>query len=107
MSAQLDEEFRDFMHGRWPAMVRLAYALTGDLGHAEDVAQAAFARAYAAWARVTRAGDPEAYLRRIVGNENHRLFRKRRVAEDLPGELPDSGATVYMPDPHAQLLAAR
>jgi len=29
MSAQLDEEFRDFMHGRWPAMVRLAYASGG------------------------------------------------------------------------------
>jgi hypothetical protein len=28
MNAQLDEEFRDFMHSRWPAMVRLAYALT-------------------------------------------------------------------------------
>jgi RNA polymerase sigma-70 factor (sigma-E family) len=87
-------------------MVRLAYALTGDLGHAEDVAQAAFARAYAAWARVTRAGDPEAYLRRIVVNENHRLFRKRRVAEDLPGELPDSGVTVDLPDPDTELLAA-
>ena len=34
MSAQLDEEFRDFMHGRWRAMVRLAYGLTGDQGHA-------------------------------------------------------------------------
>ena len=40
MGAQLDEEFRDFMQHRWPAMVRLAYALTGGLGHAEDVAQA-------------------------------------------------------------------
>ncbi len=29
MSAQLDTEFREFMHGRWPAMIRLAYALTG------------------------------------------------------------------------------
>ena len=106
MAATADEDFREFMRGRWPAMVRLAYALTGDLGHAEDVAQAAFARAYAAWARVTRTGDPEAYLRRIVVNENHRLFRKRRVAEDLPGELPDSGVTVYMPDPHTELLAA-
>jgi hypothetical protein len=44
MSAKLDGEFRDFMHARWPAMVRLAYGLTGDQGHAEDVAQAAFAR---------------------------------------------------------------
>ena len=70
MSARSDEEFRDFMRGRWPAMVRLAYGLTGDLGHAEDVAQAAFARAYASWSRVARTGDPDAYVRRIVINEN-------------------------------------
>jgi RNA polymerase sigma-70 factor (sigma-E family) len=86
-----DDEFRDFMRGRWPATVRLAYGLTGDLGHAEDVAQAAFARAYASWGRVTRTGDPDAYLRRIVVNENRRRFRKRRVAEDLPGTLPERG----------------
>jgi DNA-directed RNA polymerase specialized sigma24 family protein len=36
-------------------MVRLAYALTGDQGYAEDVAQAAFARAYASWPKVSRA----------------------------------------------------
>jgi RNA polymerase sigma-70 factor (sigma-E family) len=91
VDATEDEEFRDFMRGRWPATVRLAYGLTGDLGHAEDVAQAAFARAYASWGRVTRAGDPDAYLRRIVVNENRRRFRKRRVAEDLPGTLPERG----------------
>src|SRR6266700_790037 len=106
MSAQLDTEFREFMHGRWPAMVRLAYGLTGDLGHAEDVAQAAFARAYASWGRVTRTGDPDAYLRRIVVNENHRRFRKRRVAEDLPGALPDPGIADFAPDSRAELLAA-
>jgi hypothetical protein len=32
MSEQADEEFREFMSGRWPAMVRLAYGLTCDLG---------------------------------------------------------------------------
>ena len=56
MNAKLDGEFREFMHARWPVMVRLAYGLTGDQGHAEDVAQAAFARAYASWPRVSRAG---------------------------------------------------
>jgi RNA polymerase sigma-70 factor (sigma-E family) len=91
MRAQLDEEFRDFMHGRWPAMVRLAYALTGDQGHAEDVAQTAFARAYASWPKVRRTGSPEAYVRRIVINENLNRFRKHRVAERLTGTLPDSG----------------
>jgi len=87
VSAGPDEEFTDFMRGRWPAMVRLAYALTGDTGHAEDIAQAAFARAYAAWGRVSRAGDPDAYVRRIVINENRKRFRKHRVPEDLHGDL--------------------
>ena len=89
MSAKSDEEFGDFMRGRWPAMVRLAYGLTGDLGHAEDVAQAAFARAYASWSRVARTGDPDAYVRRIVINENNTRFRRRRVAESLVDAVPE------------------
>lgn len=75
-----DEEFDGFMRGRWPAMVRLAYALTGDAGHAEDLAQTAFARAYASWGRVRRAGDPDAYVRRIVINTHRSRFRKHRVS---------------------------
>ena len=89
MSAESDEQFREFMRGRWPAMVRLAYGLTGDLGHAEDVAQAAFARAYASWARVAGTGDPDAYVRRIVINENNSRFRRRRVTERLVDAVPE------------------
>jgi RNA polymerase sigma-70 factor (sigma-E family) len=89
VSAESDEQFREFMRGRWPAMVRLAYGLTGDLGHAEDVAQAAFARAYASWSRVARTGDPDAYVRRIVINENNTRFRRRRVAESLVDAVPE------------------
>jgi preprotein translocase subunit SecD len=33
MGVESDEEFRDFMRGRWSAMVRLAYTLAGDQGH--------------------------------------------------------------------------
>ena len=93
MSAESDEEFREFMRGRWPAMVRLAYGLTGDLGHAEDVAQAAFARAYASWSRVSRTGDPDAYVRRIVINENNSRFRRRRVKESLVDAVPEPVGT--------------
>jgi len=70
-------------------MVRLAYALTGDQGHAEDVAQAAFARAYAYWPKVRRTGNPEGYVRRIVINENRNRFRRPRVAERLT-DAPES-----------------
>jgi RNA polymerase sigma-70 factor (sigma-E family) len=96
-----DEEFDGFMRGRWPAMVRLGYALTGDTGHAEDLAQAAFARAYASWGRVRRAGDPDAYVRRIVINEHRNRFRKRRVPEELRGDLADAppGGQVAGPGP--------
>ena len=90
MSARQDTEFREFMHARWPAMVRLAYGLTGDQGHAEDVAQAAFARAYASWPRVRRSGDPDAYVRQIVINENRNRFRKHRVPERLTDSPPES-----------------
>src|ERR1700744_3346427 len=81
VSTGSDEEFDGFMRGRWAAMVRLAYALTGDAGHAEDVAQAAFARAYAAWGRGSRAGDPEAYVRHIGINAHRSRFRRLRVPE--------------------------
>ena len=103
-----DEEFREFMLVRWPAIVRLAYGLTGDLGQAEVVAQAAFARAYASWGKVTRPGGPDAYLWRNVVNENQRRFRGQRVAEDLPATLPDQGVadTADAPDQRAALLAA-
>ncbi len=92
MNAKLDGEFREFMRARWPVMVRLAYGLTGDQGHAEDVAQAAFTRAYVSWPRVRRSGDPEAYVRQIVVNQNRNRFRKHRVAERLTDSPPDSGA---------------
>ena len=106
MSAESDEEFREFMRGRWAATVRLAYGLTGDTGHAEDVAQDAFARAYASWGRVSRAGDPQAYVRRIVINEYRRRFRKQRVAEELPGVLPDAGTAPPGPEERSALLDA-
>jgi RNA polymerase sigma-70 factor (sigma-E family) len=92
VSAESDEQFQEFMRGRWPAMVRLAYGLTGDLGHAEDVAQAAFARAYASWPRVQATGDPDAYVRRIVINCNNTRFRKRRVTERLVDAVPEPAA---------------
>jgi RNA polymerase sigma-70 factor (sigma-E family) len=86
------DEFGQFMAARWPGLVRLAYGLTGDRWLAEDVAQAALASAYAAWWRVRRADDPDAYVRRILVNTSNRRFRRRRVTEHArePAELPDT-----------------
>jgi RNA polymerase sigma-70 factor (sigma-E family) len=89
MDTTADAEFSDFMHGRWSQLVRLGYGLTGDLQLAEDLAQTAFAKAYASWARVRRADNPDAYLRRVVVNANRSRFRKIRVGEVLTETVPD------------------
>ena len=98
MSDTADAEFTEFMHGRWSQLVRLGYGLTGDLQLAEDLAQTAFARAYASWHRVRRADNPDAYLRRIVLNANRNRFRKRRVGEVLSGSVPDVATAVDSAD---------
>ena len=108
MNAEQDGEFRKFMHARWPVMVRLAYGLTGDQGHAEDVAQAAFARAYVSWPRVRRSGDPDAYVRQIVINQTRNRFRRHRVAERLTDSPPEPAAedAVREYDERSALVAA-
>ena len=92
MSDQADAEFRDFMAARWPGLVRLSYGLTGDQALAEDLAQTALVKAYAAWPRVRRADSPDAYVRRIVINTNGGRMRSRRFSEHLMPSLPDHGA---------------
>jgi RNA polymerase sigma-70 factor (sigma-E family) len=104
------QEFGQFMTARWPGLVRLAYGLTGDRWLAEDVAQAALASAYAAWWRVRRADDPDAYVRRILINTSNRRFRRRRVAEQVhqPEQLPDAAVAdpAELIGQHSALLAA-
>jgi len=95
MDAASDTEFGDFMSARWPGLVRLSYGLTGDRQAAEDLAQTALARAYAAWPRVRRADDPDAYVRRILLNVNFSRLRPRRFTEQLTADPPDHGT----PDP--------
>jgi RNA polymerase sigma-70 factor (sigma-E family) len=63
--------------------------LTGDRHDAEDLAQAAFERACAAWGRVRRADNPDAYLHRVLVNCHRSRFRKRRVAEHPVAAMPE------------------
>jgi DNA-directed RNA polymerase specialized sigma24 family protein len=83
-----ETEFSGFMHSHWLQLVRLAFALTGDRGLAENLAQTALARAYASWPKICRSGDPDAYVRRVLVNANRSRFRKHRVAEQLTAPCP-------------------
>ena len=90
MGSAPEDEFTAFMLGRWASLVRFGYGLTGDLGLAEDLAQTALSRACAAWPRVRRAADPDAYVRKIMINSNRSRFRRRRVTEYLTPEPPQA-----------------
>ena len=101
-------EFTEFMIGRWHAFVRFGYGLTGDAGLAEDLAQTALARAYAAWPKVRLTADPDAYVRRIMVNSNRNRFRGRRVPEYLTESPPDVavGGQLDADDDTTELRAA-
>jgi RNA polymerase sigma-70 factor (sigma-E family) len=101
------EDFGAFAESRWPGLVRLAFGLTGDRWAAEDIAQATLARAYVAWRRVSRADDPDAYLRRILVNTSNRRFRRQRVAEQS-GDPPEAvvAGPADLVDERTTLLAA-
>jgi RNA polymerase sigma-70 factor (sigma-E family) len=83
-----EQEFDAFVASRLPRLVRFAFALTGDLGHAEDVVQTALAKTYSATRR-HGLDDPEAYVRRAVVTANLSRFRRRRVVEDLVDVVPE------------------
>jgi RNA polymerase sigma-70 factor (sigma-E family) len=85
-----DEDFGAFVAARSPALVRTAFLLLGDRGLAEDLVQSALAKAYRHWGRVTAAGSPEAYVRRIMINERRSWWR-RNPGREVLGPVPDRG----------------
>jgi RNA polymerase sigma-70 factor (sigma-E family) len=77
------EGYREFVLARGPALSRAAYLLTGDRSAAEELTQAALVKAALRWRRVIATGNPEAYVRRILVNENiswWRRFGRRELA---------------------------
>jgi RNA polymerase sigma-70 factor (sigma-E family) len=89
-----EQEFREFVHARTPALSRTAYLLTGDAHLAEDLVQTALFKAARAWHRID--GDPEPYVRRIIYTQNVSWWRSRRLKEtalgsyDAPSVAADS-----------------
>jgi RNA polymerase sigma-70 factor (sigma-E family) len=90
---RVDPSFDEFVRARSSALLRTAYLLTGDLGHAEDMLQTALLRAARHWPRAREA--PDAYLRRVLVNLSHdrlrHLFRRPREAP-LPPETRDGAS---------------
>ncbi|MEY9892424.1 RNA polymerase sigma-70 factor (sigma-E family) [Catenulispora sp. MAP12-49] len=92
MRPEDEDEFRRFTAARWPGLVRTAYLLTGDLGHAEDLAQNTLIKAYRSWHRVRGVEDVDAYVRKILVNANRSRFRSKRPVEYSVATVPEHPA---------------
>jgi RNA polymerase sigma-70 factor (ECF subfamily) len=96
--------FEELYAGCCARLVRQLYPLTGDIGASQDLAQEAFARAYARWDRVSTLDDPEAWVRtvafRLAVSRWRRLrsgvvaYRRHGVTASTPELSPDHVALV-------------
>ena len=89
MRARDEDAFRDFVVGRSPSLLRTAYLLTGDWGHAEDLLQTSLAKVYRAWSRLRDHDNLDAYVRRVMVNTQTTWWRRAWKAEQPTGSLPD------------------
>ena len=87
-----DAEFTEFVQASWPGLYRTAYLLLGDRELAEDLAQTALAKTYAAWSRIDDRAAAPAYARRTLVNTASSWFRKKGWRNELPTEsIPEAG----------------
>lgn len=96
---RIDPAFESFVSARSPVLLRAAYLLTGDYGHAEDILQTALMRLARHWPAAREA--PEAYVRTVLANlarDRYRLLRRRpretSLSEPSVGHKPTAESGV-------------
>ena len=89
------ESFDAYVAARYASLTRTAYLLTGHHHDAEDLVQSALLKAVAVWKRIE--DSPDAYVRRIMVNDNVSRWRRHRgrevVVQSVPEHAPVGTAT--------------
>jgi len=84
-----EDEFREYVRARGPALLRQAHQLTGHPLDAEDLLQNALTKTYFAWDRIEDRSALDGYVRRAMVNINISQWRRRRLEEYPSDELPE------------------
>jgi RNA polymerase sigma-70 factor (sigma-E family) len=94
MSEGSDVDYLDYVHGRIPALRRVAYLLCGDEHQADDLVQETITKLYARWPRISAVDNVDAYthtmLVRAFLDEKRRGWWRVR----LFGSPPERAASV-------------
>lgn len=94
-----DPPFEQFVATRSQSLVRFAFVLCGGDAHrAEDLVQAALAKVWRRWARIVDGGHPEAYLRRVIVNQELSWRRRRASTEAVTAFVPERGQVADVAD---------
>jgi RNA polymerase sigma-70 factor (ECF subfamily) len=75
--ADAADAFASFYHQQYRSIRAMTWALTGDLGAAEDVTQEAFLRAHQRWDSISGYDEPGAWVRRVAINLATSVLRRR------------------------------
>src|SRR5687768_2271257 len=89
MAEEDDAGFRQFVVTHRQALLRTAYLLTGDRGHAEDLVQTALLKTCRHWRRVAGTGDPTAYVRRVLVTTATSWRRRLLTTEQVIDAVPE------------------
>jgi RNA polymerase sigma-70 factor (sigma-E family) len=84
-----EQEFCDYVRSRRPVLLGIAIGLTGNRADAEDLTQAALAKTYLAWDRISDHAALDGYVRRAMVNTHISWWRRRRLEEYPTDEMPD------------------
>ncbi|MEU5859901.1 SigE family RNA polymerase sigma factor [Nonomuraea sp. NPDC047529] len=87
-----EEEFREYVTARGPALLRAARQLTGHPLDAEDLLQSALAKTYLAWGNIEDRKALDGYVRRAMVNINISQWRRRKLEEYPSDDLPEVAA---------------
>ena len=75
-----EQDFTAFYDATWSRTVACAYAVTGNLAAAEDVAQEAYTKAWPRWSTLTSYDDPGAWVRQVATRQAISRWRRLRTA---------------------------
>jgi RNA polymerase sigma-70 factor (sigma-E family) len=97
-----DPSFREYVATRSASLLRMAYLLTHNRADAEDLVQAALAKAYQAWDRIEDRGAVDGYVRRAMVNTHISWWRRRRVEEYPTDDIPEQAVADHAGDSELQ-----
>jgi len=101
-----EQHFHEYVAARHAALTRTAYLLTGNHHDAEDLVQRSLMKAVPKWSKIR--GNPEAYVRRIMYNDNVSRWRRHPKGErlvDMPPEVAVADTDVATREAVRQALA--